>query len=140
MSCIFLPYFWLLLILIIIMGFLFHFPLRNLKGPDDPKITFYKTIWKGRSKFYLPALVLLGAEHAASKQEALSLEWKDIDFYYEGQGLIHFFRTKNTRERTEYLMPRTKEALLFWQEHQRWMRHRKNIDAGDSDLVFCRLN
>jgi site-specific recombinase XerD len=37
-------------------------------------------------------------------------------------------------------MPRTKEALLVWQEHQRRMRHRKKIDAEDSDLVFCRLN
>jgi integrase len=93
-----------------------------------------------RGKFYMPALIYLGAEHGASRQEALSLNWRDIDFDYNGQGMIRFFRTKNSRERTEYLMPRTKEALLKWQEHQRWMRHRKKIDHYGSDFVFCTLN
>jgi len=93
-----------------------------------------------RGKFYMPALIYLGAEHGASRQEALSLNWRDIDFDYNGQGMIRFFRTKNNRERTEYLMPRTKEALLKWEEHQKWMRHRKKIDHCGSDFVFCTLN
>jgi integrase len=95
---------------------------------------------KGRSRFYLPALIYLGAEHGASKQEVLSLKWSDIDFEYEGQGMIRFFRTKTGKERAEYLMPRTKEALREWRDHQNWMRHRKKIDAGGSELVFCKLN
>jgi integrase len=105
------------------------------------KITrLFEASQETRAKFYMPALIYLGAEHGASKQEVLSLKWKDIDFVYEGIGLIRLFRTKNNRERTEYLMPRTRQALLDWREHQRWMRHRKRIDPGDSDLVFCRLN
>lgn len=95
---------------------------------------------KTRAKFYMPALIYLGAEHGASKQEVLSLKWKDINFVYEGIGFIRLFRTKNNRERTEYLMPRTRQALLDWREHQSWMRHRKRINPCDSELVFCRLN
>ncbi len=59
----------------------------------------------------MPALIYLGAEHGASKQEALSLLWKDINFDYKGVGLIKLFRSKNTHKRTELLMPRTREAL-----------------------------
>lgn len=95
---------------------------------------------KGRTKFYLPALIYLGAEHGASKQEALSLKWSDIDFEYEGQGMIRLFRTKNTKERTEYLMPRTKEAMLEWRDHLERMRHKKKIKGIKSNHVFCRLN
>jgi integrase len=93
-----------------------------------------------RTKYYLPALIYLGAEHGASKQEALDLKWADIDFDFEGTGLIRLFRTKTKRERTEFLMPRTKRALLEWREHQRWMRHRKRIEDTGPGFVFCRLN
>lgn len=95
---------------------------------------------KGRTKYYLPALICLGAEHGASKQEALSLRWPDIDFDYDGSGTIRFFRTKNMKERTEYLMPRTKQALIELRNHQEWMRHRKKIDSNGSELVFCHLD
>jgi len=95
---------------------------------------------KGRTKFYLPALICLGAEHGASKQEALSLRWPDIDFDYDGSGTIRFFRTKNNKERTEYLMPRTKQTLLEWRDHQEWMRHRKKSGPNRSNLVFCHLD
>jgi integrase len=95
---------------------------------------------KGRTKFYLPALIHLGAEHGASRQEALTLKWSDIDFEHEGQGMIRLFRTKNTRERTEYLMPRTKEALLEWRDHLKRMRDKKKIQEIRSNHVFCRLN
>ena len=38
---------------------------------------------KTRSKFYMPAMIFLGAEHGAAKQEILSLEWSDIkDFHF----------------------------------------------------------
>ncbi|MBW1739154.1 MAG: tyrosine-type recombinase/integrase [Deltaproteobacteria bacterium] len=93
-----------------------------------------------RAKFYMPALIYLGAEHGASRQEALSLKWPDINFSYGDRGIIRLFRTKYGRERTEYLMPRTKKALLGWREHQGWTSQRKKMDAGGSDLVFCRLN
>ena len=88
----------------------------------------------------MPALVYLGAEHGASKQEALSLEWSDIKFDADGIGTIAFFRTKNSRERTEFLMPKAKEALLRWKEHLRFMRHRKRIKVKEDRFVFCRLN
>jgi len=99
-----------------------------------------ETAGKVRGKYYLPALICLGSEHGASKQEALSLKWGDVDFEYKGRGIIRFFRIKNGRERIEYLMPRTKETLLAWREHQTWMRHRKRITSIKSDLVFCRLD
>lgn len=95
---------------------------------------------KGRGKHYLPALILLGAEHGASKQECLSLQWSDIDFDYQDIGLIRFFRTKNGHERTEYLMPRTKAALLQRRDYLAWKRHRGNYRVVDTNLVFCRVN
>ena len=93
-----------------------------------------------RSRFYLPAAILLGAEHGASKQEILSLEWSKINFGFQDIGLIEFFRTKTGRKRTEYLMPRTKSALLEWQAHLNFMRHRKRIRNINTDLVFCHLD
>lgn len=89
---------------------------------------------------YMPSLILLGAEHGTSKQEALSLKWTDIDFKYKGRGLIDFYRTKNGVRRTVPLMPRTKQALLKWKEHQAWVRHRKRIDSNGSLLVFGKMD
>ena len=89
---------------------------------------------------HLPALVLLGAEHGASRQECLSLKWEDIDFEFEGKGLIRFFRTKNGHERTEYLMPRTREALMEWREHLEFMRRKHKIVPVQDDFVFWRLD
>jgi site-specific recombinase XerD len=37
-------------------------------------------------------------------------------------------------------MPRSKEALLSWQEHQKIMRRRKKVDPGSSDFVFSHMN
>jgi len=95
---------------------------------------------KARGRFYLPAAIYLGAEHGASKQEVLSLRWSDINFDYQGKGLIRFFRTKNKRERTEFLMPRAREALLSWRNHLEWIRHRKRVSAVESDHVFCHIS
>jgi integrase len=92
------------------------------------------------SKYYLPAIILLGAEHGASKQEVLSLKWVDIKFDYGDKGLIRFFRTKNKRERTEVLMPRTREALLAWRNHLIEMRDKRGINVKDDTYVFCRLD
>jgi site-specific recombinase XerD len=96
-----------------------------------------------RGKFYLPAIIYLGAEHGASKQEVLSLRWSNINFeFQENIGLIRFFRTKNDKERTETLMPRTREALLEWKSHLEWKRHRINLNEKDikSNHVFCRID
>jgi integrase len=93
-----------------------------------------------RAKHYLPAMIYLGAEHGASKQEILSLMWSDIDFDFKGNGLIKFYRTKNKKERTDSLMPRTKVALLAWNDHLKLMRHRKKISTIKSGLVFCHLD
>jgi len=93
-----------------------------------------------RAKFYMPALICLGAEHGASKQECLSLQWSNLDFDFAGIGKIRLFRTKNKRERTEFLMPRTKDSLVQWKEHLAYMRHRKRITDIKSDHVFCKLD
>ena len=95
---------------------------------------------KLRAKFYLPAIIYLGAEHGAAKQELLSLEWSDIDFDYSQKGFIKLFRTKNERERSGFLMPRTRKALLGWRDHLRWKRHRERIAETKSDRVFCRID
>jgi len=93
-----------------------------------------------KAKFYMPALIYLGAEHGASKQEVLSLQWPDINFQYKEVGVIRFFRTKNGNERTEFLMPRAKQALLDWKAHQEWMRKRKKIKVKKDQYVFSHLN
>jgi len=93
-----------------------------------------------RAKFYLPAIIYLGAEHGAAKQEILGLEWSKIHFDFNGKGLITLFRTKTKRERTDTLMPRSKKALLDWRDHLKWMRHRRKIDYIKTDFVFCHLD
>ena len=93
-----------------------------------------------RAKFYLPAIIYLGAEHGAAKQEILGLKWSKINFDYNGNGLITLFRTKTKRERTDSLMPRTKQALLDWRDHLKWMRHRKKINHIKTDFVICHLD
>jgi integrase len=93
-----------------------------------------------RAKFYLPAIIYLGAEHGAAKQEILGLKWSKINFDYKGEGLITLYRTKNKKERTDSLMPRTKQALLDWRDHLKWMRHRRKINHIKTDFVFCHLD
>jgi len=95
---------------------------------------------KSRAKHYLSAIIYLGAEHGASKQEILSLKWSDIDFDFAGKGLIKFFRTKNRKERVEFLMPRTKKSLLSWRDHLKWKRKRDKIFDIKSNYVFTRIN
>ena len=122
-------------------------PLLNEKEHERNRFIFpheldrlIESAKKIRAKYYLPAIIFLGAEHGASKQEILSLSWSNINFDYSEKGIIGFYRTKNKKKRTEYLMPRTKEALLEWKNHQEWMRYRKKVDCNGSDLVFCHLN
>ena len=93
-----------------------------------------------RAKFYMPAIIYLGAEHGAAKQEALSLEWSDINFDFDGQGIIKLYRTKNKYERTEFMMPRTRQALLDWKDHLEFKRRKCSIEVIDQDFVFCRLD
>jgi integrase len=93
-----------------------------------------------RAKYYMKPIIYLGAEHGASKQEVLSLKWDDIDFDFQNIGLIRLFREKTNRERTEFLMPRTKKALLEWKDHLEWKRHRTRTAKIKSDHVFCRID
>jgi integrase len=65
-----------------------------------------------RAKFYLPAIIYLGVEHGAARQEILSLKWSNIDFDCKGKGMITLNRTKAKKQRTDYIMPRTKQASL----------------------------
>jgi site-specific recombinase XerD len=44
---------------------------------------------KTRAKYYMPALIDLGAEHGASRQEALDPKWEDAAFDYGRQGFIY---------------------------------------------------
>jgi len=92
-----------------------------------------------RAKFYMPALIYLGAEHGASKQECLDLRWRDIDFDQGDKGKIFLFRTKNNQKRWGDLMPRTREALLTWRNHLLHARKRRRMDVI-SDRVFCHLD
>ena len=94
---------------------------------------------KIRAKHYLPAMIYLGAEHGASKQEILSLKWSDVDFDFMEKGLISLYRTKNKKKRTDFLMPRTKMSLLDWQKHLDRMRHRKKISTINQALFFATL-
>jgi integrase len=93
-----------------------------------------------RAKFYMPVIIYLGAEHGAAKQEILSLKWSDIDFEFKGRGLIKLYRTKNKRKRTEFLMPRTKQAFLDWKDHLEYKRRRTNVEKVKSDHVICRID
>ncbi len=95
---------------------------------------------KTRAKFYMPSIIYLGAEHGAAKQEILCSRWSKINFDFGESGLITLFRTKNNCERTDTLMPRTKDALLKWRDHQTWMRHRKKITHIKTDFVFAHLD
>ncbi len=88
----------------------------------------------------MPAIIYLGAEHAAAKQEILDLSWKDIDFDYGDTGIINFFRTKNKKRRVESLMPRSRHAILSWRDHLERRRRNLRILEPQSDHVFCRLN
>lgn len=93
-----------------------------------------------KAKFYMPAVIYLGAEHGASKQEILSLKWHDVRFDNGPDGLIRFFRTKNGKERTEFIMPRTSRALMDWKSHLEYMRHRMKTRDVKSDNVFCKID
>jgi integrase len=93
-----------------------------------------------RAKHYMPAIIYLGAEHAAAKQEILDLNWKDIDFDYGDTGIINFFRTKNKKRRVESLMPRSRQAILSWRDHLERRRRELGISEPQSDRVFCRLD
>ena len=95
---------------------------------------------KIRAKFYMPAIIYLGAEHGASKQEILSLEWNKIDFEGLDKGVIEFYRTKNKKKRTEIIMPRTKNALIDWKNHLEFKRKKDGIKEIKSDNVFCRID
>jgi len=95
---------------------------------------------KIRAKYYMPAIIYLGAEHGACRQEILDLIWPKIVFDYGERGIITMFRTKNKNERTEFLMPRTRQALMEWREHQKWMRHRKRLRDDISGYVFSKLD
>lgn len=90
----------------------FRIGLKKKAIIDDPvkKITYQSEKGHARTRFllpnqinellkvshelpysrYMPSLLLLGAEHGTSKQEALSLKWTDVEFDYMGQGLIIF--------------------------------------------------
>ncbi|MBW2589100.1 MAG: site-specific integrase [Deltaproteobacteria bacterium] len=113
---------------------------RNKFLMPDEIIILVKASQQTRAKFYMPALIYLGTDQGASRQEALSVKWKNINFNFNGQGLIELFRTKNKKRRTGYLMPRTKQALLEWQAHLDFMRRKKRIEVVEDKFVFCRLN
>lgn len=85
------------------------------------------------------AAILIAAEHGAALQEVIDLRWAHIDFDRHGFETIEFSRRKNGKERLQYLMPRTRAALLEWRDHLDWIRRRKRIEPT-SDLVFGRLD
>ncbi|MEN8231467.1 MAG: hypothetical protein ABFR35_02150 [Thermodesulfobacteriota bacterium] len=88
---------------------------RNCFLLPDSLMKLLEACQQVRSRFYLVAIIFLGAEHGASKQEILSLKWTDLDFNHEGKGLIHFFRTKNKRES---MNPLPKSVKHWWEGTQ----------------------
>ena len=88
----------------------------------------------------MPAIIFLGAEHGASKQEILSLSWEKVDFSGLEKGIIEFYRNKNNKRRTEFIMPRTKQALLDWKNHLEYRRKKDKVNKIKSDNVFCRID
>jgi integrase len=70
----------------------------------------------------------------------LGLRWHKIDFDYGESGIITLYRTKNKKERTEFLMPRTKDALLKWKANLEWKRKKRGIANPNSDFIFCRID
>lgn len=94
-----------------------------------------------RSLFVIKQIFKYGFEiNARSDDPSINIKWTDINFNFDSQGLIKLYRTKNKKRRTEFLMPRTKKALLNWKAHLEYMRHRRKITEIKSDHVFCRLN
>ncbi len=123
------------------------FEIVSLKEPERNTFLFPRELdnlvratMTTRAKFYMPAIIYLGAEHGASKQEILSLEWRDIQFENGDDGLIRLFRTKNEKERTGCIMPRTRIALSEWKKHLEYKRHRQKVTVVKSDHVFCRID
>ena len=70
---------------------------------------------KTRAKFYLPALILLGVEHGTSKQEALSLKWENVNFDFNGRGLIRIYRSK-TKKRADLFFNGKNSGCVAWLE------------------------
>jgi integrase len=93
-----------------------------------------------RGKFYLPSLILLAAEHGASKQECFSLKWMDILFSDKHGDKIRFYRHKNRKKRLHPLMSRTKQALQLWLSHLKAGRIRLGMSVKVTENVFCRIN
>jgi integrase len=46
----------------------------------------------------------------------------------------------NKKERTEHIMPRTRQALLDWKLHLEYKRHKLDISDVISEHIFCRIN
>ena len=127
-------------------------PARNLKKlsekkherkrfllPEELDLLLRCASKKGGRK-YLPAIILLGAEHGASRQECLNLKWEDIKLNYGKLGLIHFYRDKTELERTDWLMPRTRKAILDWWNHLEYIRKKKKVRVKRNDYVFCLMD
>jgi integrase len=110
---------------------------RNRYLQPDEIVKLVKCAQKTRGKYYLPAIILLGADYGAAIQEVLDLSWRDVDFKKK---TIRFYRTKNRRERTMALKDRSAQALQDWWDHLTWMRNKKNITEFKVDKVFCHLN
>lgn len=88
----------------------------------------------------MSALTFLGAGHGASRQEALNLKWHDIDFNFDGKGIITLSRSQTGIVRTEFPMPRTRQTLFDGKDHLDSVRKRKRICPVREEIVFCRLN
>jgi integrase len=110
---------------------------RNKYLTPDKLDLLLKVSTKTKAKHYLVAMILLGAEHGCSKQEVLDLKWEDVDF---DSDTIRFFRTKNGMERTMWLTPRAKFALMHWKKHVEYARHRRKIVPEDDSWIFGHLD
>lgn len=110
---------------------------RNRFLQPDEIVKLVKNAQKTRGKYYLPAIILLGADTGSAIQELLDLSWKNVDFK---RMTIRFYRTKNKMERTMPILERDAEALKAWWAHLEEARRRKRITDFKVDKVFCHLN
>jgi len=106
--------------------------------PDEVEILL-AVAEKAKTRHYMVLAILLALEHGCSRQEVLDLKWSNIDLDFGDKGTINLFRTKNKQERLQYIMPRTKEALLKRQTHLRMMRKKRGIKVK-AEYVIGRLN
>ena len=102
--------------------------------PDEVEVLL-ATAAKEKTRHYMVLAILLAVEHGCSRQEILDLKWSDIDLNFDELGTIRFFRTKNKQERLQFIMPRTREALIQRKAHLQKIRKKRDIEVKGDHVI-----